>query len=368
MQPRAALRFLSVPLSTAPLLVIVVFSLLLWLAAKASLLGIWLGFILLAGFFNYAFVLLDSVVGGTEPPVLSIEMMNPVSGQRSLVVLAFVVVIFFTSRAGDYWFGPWLAALLGLAAAALLPAVLAIQSITGSTLQALHPGTAIRLIGRIGSDYWLAVAAIVAMVLAGSFVASTSLMLGAKLAVVMYLWLAAFCLIAGLVREHSDALGIEDAWEPDTLELDDSAHRARERAQLVDRIYAQWRGGSHHNAWQAVMSEIAQGDPLTQTQWLYEHIARWPDPRLANRLARELVPRLLAQRRNGEALDLVRTRLKTDPDFRPQASGDLLLLAGLARDAGDRPTARALLRDFDRLYPQDPARMSADLLTRQLER
>ncbi|MBB6093247.1 hypothetical protein HNQ60_002125 [Povalibacter uvarum] len=368
MQPRVALRFLSVPLSTAPLLVIIIFSLLLWLAAKASLLGLWLGFILLAGFFNYAFVLLDSVVGNAEPPVLSIEMMNPVSGQRSLVLLAFVLVIFFTSQAGDYWFGPWLAAVLGLAAATVLPAMLAIQSITGSTLQALHPGIAVRLIARIGGDYWLTVTGIVAMVLVGSFVASTSLLLGLRLAILMYLWLAAFSLIGGLVRENGDALGVEDAWEPDTVELDDAAHRESERKQLVDRIYAQWRGGSHHNAWQTVMTEIASGDPLTQTQWLYESTARWPDPRLANRLARELVPKLLAARRNGEALDLVRARLKTDPDFRPPTSSDLLQLAGLARDAGDRPTARALLRDFDRLYPQDPARTSADLLTRQLER
>ena len=82
----------------------------------------------------------------------------------------------------------------------------------------------------------------------------------------------------------------------------------------------------------------------------------------------QLLPRLLTARRNGEALDLLRSRMKTDADFRPIASADLLQLAELARDAGDRPTARALLHDFERFYPRDPARTSAAMLIRQLER
>lgn len=368
MQVRDALRFLAVPLSTAPLLVIIVFGALLWLSAKASLLGIPLGLLLLTGLFNYTFALLDSVVDGAEPPVLSIEMMNPVSGARSLVLLTFTILMFFVSQAGAYWFGPWLAALLSLGAAALLPAMLATQSITGSTLQAVNPRTALGLIARIGNDYLLLVIAVVALALIGAFIASTSLLLVLRIAACMYLWLAAFSLIGGLIREHAGDLGVEYAWEPETAETDDAAQQARERAQLVDRIYAEWRGGAHQNAWQTVLAQIAQGDPLQQMEWLYEEIARWPDPRLANRLARELLPRLLAARRNGEALDLVRSRMKTDGDFRPLASADLLQLAGLARDAGDRPTARALLRDFDRFYPLDPARPAAAALIRQLER
>ena len=367
MQSRDVVRFLAVPLSMAPLLVVIVFGALLWLSAKASLLGLPLGLLLLTGLFNYTFALFDSVVDGAEPPVLSIEMMNPVSGTRSLVLLAFLILVFFFSQAGEYWFGPWLAALLALGAAAWLPAMLAIQSITGS-MQAVNPRVALGLMGRIGSDYLLLVVAIVALALIGSFIASTPLLLILRIAACMYLWLAAFCLMAGLVRAHADDLGVEQAWEPETEDIDDGAHQARTRAQLVDRIYAEWRGGSHQNAWQTVMAEIGQGDPVQQMEWLYEAIARWPDPRLANRLARELLPRLLTARRNGEALDLLRSRMKTDADFRPIASADLLQLAELARDAGDRPTARALLHDFERFYPRDPARTSAAMLIRQLER
>lgn len=371
MQAKTAFGFLAVPLRTAPLLVSVTFSFLLFLALKASLLGIPLGLLLLTGLFNYTFVLLDSVINGdAEPPVLSIEMMNPVSAPRSLLLLALVVTVFFASKAAAYWLGAGAALVAAIACATLLPALLAIQAITGSTVQALNVLVALRLIRRIGSDYLTLVIFIVAAVLIGTHVASlTALPMLLRLAALITLWFASFCLIGGVVREHSDDIGLADAWTPEQFESSEDPHEERRRTQLVDQIYAEWRGGAYANAWQTVMTRVGNGpEALSELEWLYEHIARWPDPRLAHRLAREILPRLLAARRNGEAVDMVRARLQADPEFRPESSGDLLHLAGLARDAGDRPTARALLRDFDRLYPGDAAQTAASSLIQQLER
>ncbi len=372
MRAKTAFGFVAVPLKTAPLLVIVTFSVLLFLALKASLLGIPLGLILLTGFFNYTFVLLDSVINGdAEPPVLSIEMMNPVSAPRSLLLLVLVLVVFFTSQAAAYWLGAAAALLAAVACAAILPALLAIQAITGSTAQALNLPMALRLIGRLGGDYATLIAFILAAGLLGAFAISlTALPLVARIAVAMTLWLASFCLIGGIVRERADDLGLEDAWAPEIVESSGEAEEERRRTRFVDRLYAEWRGGAYANAWQSVMEEVARDgcSSLAALEWLYERIARWPDPRLANRLAREILPRLLAARRNGEAVDMVRARLRSDPQFRLSSSGDLLQVVGLARDAGDRPTARALLRDFDRFYPDDAARTAATALIQQLER
>lgn len=77
---------------------------------------------------------------------------------------------------------------------------------------------------------------------------------------------------------------------------------------------------------------------------------------------------LLAAQRNGDALKVVRARLQADPEFRPLASEHLLKLAELARDGGDRPTARTLLHDFDRRFRDDPARDRAHGLAEQLAR
>lgn len=373
MQPATVVRFLAIPLRMAPALLIATFSLLLVLATKATLLGIPLALVLLSGFFNYAFILLDGIADGArELPVLSIEMLNPISGQRSLVLLTVVVIAFFASSAATYWFGPWFAIAGAGVCATVLPAMIAVQGATGSVAQSLNPLTCFRLMQRLGADYALILAGIALLGIAGAAIVSASggtLPLIVRIALLMYGWLAIFALIGGVLFERRLDLGLDDSLvvEPDEASID--AQRERIRTQQVDRIYAEWRGGARETAWQTISTHLDQSaDPLVELRWLYERIARWPDPRLANRLAQELLPRLMATRHTGEALDIARARLKADADFRLPASNDLLNLARLARDAGDRPTARALLRDFHRFYPDDSRRNAADALILQLDR
>jgi hypothetical protein len=85
-------------------------------------------------------------------------------------------------------------------------------------------------------------------------------------------------------------------------------------------------------------------------------------------VAQELVPRLLAISRLSEALTVTRQRLAADPDYRPVTAMETLRMVRVARDGGDRPTARALLRDFQRIFPNDPLQRAADDLAAQLER
>jgi hypothetical protein len=77
---------------------------------------------------------------------------------------------------------------------------------------------------------------------------------------------------------------------------------------------------------------------------------------------------LLEARRPTQALALVRARIKVDARFRPLNSSELIRLVELARDAGDRPTARALLENFEQHFPNDPARSSIARLAEQLQR
>ena len=78
-------RYLLFPLRGAALVLVVSFTLGQVLAVRAGLLGIPLAVILVSWFFKYCFVLLDAIVAGEEePPVLSAEMVNPVSEQRPL--------------------------------------------------------------------------------------------------------------------------------------------------------------------------------------------------------------------------------------------------------------------------------------------
>lgn len=365
------LPYLAVPLRTAPLLLIIIFSVLLLLAIKATLFGIALGLMLLAGFLSYSFTLLDQLAEGkTDPPVLSIEMMNLVGSGRSVPVLVFVVLIFFGSDAAVYWFGPVLAVLIGVLCLAALIAIIAAQGATGSLAQSMNPVRWWRLIERVPGDYSFVV--VCGLLLYGITAAARAvgLPLILQIALFMYTWLAVFSLIGGLLYERRDELGLADAYEVETVEPDDGgAARERIRQQNIDRIYAEWRGGSHKNAWRSVMSYLAESaEPLAELRWLYAHAKSWPDQRFANRLAQEILPRLLMQRDNGQAVDMVRERLRASPEFRPLAGADLIRLVQLARDAGDRRIARDLLSDFQRFYPNDPAEPTATLLMQQLER
>jgi len=371
----AILRYLAVPLRTAPLLLIGTFSVLLVLAISARFLGIPLGLILLSWFSKYSFVLMDHVAEGVaEPPVLSLEMVNPLSEQRPMILLLMAIGLFYATDAASYWVGHSGALVLMVAVGLILPAVVAVQGATGTVVQSLNPRRVLGLIMRLRGDYLLILGFIALVWLFSRFVLESSigdaLPLVLRIALLMYAWLAMFALIGGVLFERRLDIGLDDVNTPESWNPDqgDDAPDERTRDREIDRIYAEWRGGAHANAWNTVLGLVGKSsDPIAELRWLYQRAAQWPDGRLADRLARELLPRLLAQRSTGEALDLVRERLRKDPRFRPTGSAELLTLVHLARTAGDRATARLLLQDFSKLYPGDPAQAMVDRLNTQLQ-
>jgi hypothetical protein len=372
----AFFRYLAMPLRTAPLLLIGTFSILLVVAAKAGIVGIPLALILLSWFSKYSFVLMDRLAEGvTEPPVLSTEMVNPLDEQRPMILLLMAIGLFYATDSASYWIGHRGALILMLAVGALLPAVVAVQGATGMVVQSLNPRRVLGLIVRLRGDYLLILAFIGLVWLFSGLVIGSQigdmLPLVLRIALLMYAWLAMFSLIGGVLFERRFDIGLDDVNTPESVDSgadDDDTPDERLRDREMDRIYAEWRGGAHANAWKSVQALVAESsDQLAELRWLYQRAAQWPDGRLADRLARELLPRLLAKRITGEALDLVRERLKKDARFRPTGSADLLTLVQLARTAGDRATARALLQDFSTLYPGDPAQAMVDRLNTQLQ-
>jgi hypothetical protein len=360
---------LKFPLQTAPLLVVIVFSALLWLAIKAGLLGIWLGILLLAGIFNYGFVLLERASIKAESPPLAIELMNPVSSGRTIVLLAIcgcAVVGYYAALSVSVW----LATVVCLLACAAIPGMIAAQGLSGSAFQALNVHGIVRLLLEMRADYAQLVLVFVLSTGACALALRFQVPLIAWIALMIYCWLLIFSAVGCAVREYRDDLGLANAFaEEEVVEQTDARNRDRARAQLLDRIYAQWRGGSHRNALETVAVELASSsDPLSELQWLYQQASQWPDKRLAEQLALPLIHRLLNAARNGDALDIARAHIKLNSKFRPEQGEDAIRLARLARDAGDRPTARVLLADFADVYPRDPAHTTAALLYRQLER
>jgi hypothetical protein len=185
---------------------------------------------------------------------------------------------------------------------------------------------------------------------------------------VMYVWLAMFACTAGMVYEHRTELDFEPAHSPERQAARANAELERQRNKLFDRIFAQLRGGALGNAGTSVRQLVEESSaPLEECRWLYAR-ASASHAALANYIAQLMLPRLLATRATNEALRLVRERLVVDTGFKPASGQELWQVAQLARDGGDRPTARKLLQDFEQVFPNDPVAQSLRQLREELAR
>jgi len=185
----------------------------------------------------------------------------------------------------------------------------------------------------------------------------------------MLLWLAMFSVLGGVLQARRHEVGFEPEHSPERRQRRDDQDRDRERARFIDQVFAEYRAGRQQSAWQTIEQHASRSPtPMVEYLWIHDRVATWPNPKLANRVAQALLPLLLAAQRNGDALKLVKSRLQADAKFRPLTSVDLIKLAELARDGGERPVARALLHDFEHRFPNDPAHSSAKHLSDQLAR
>src|SRR5580700_5529583 len=90
------LRHLLRPARGGAAAVLIVFAILLTIAARARVMGIPLALILASWFFKYAYILFDHTVRGfDEPPTLDIQMLNPLDEQRPLAQVVILGLIYF---------------------------------------------------------------------------------------------------------------------------------------------------------------------------------------------------------------------------------------------------------------------------------
>jgi hypothetical protein len=369
---RAFLRSLALPLQPAPLLLVAIFALLLRLGMAAGLLGIPMFVVIGSWFLKYAFMVLDHAAQGRPgAPVLTVEAANPLGEMRPLAWGVLLVVIYAATAAMEGLLGPESVEALRLLALAALPAIATSHTITGSWAEALSPGTIVGTTFRLGAGYLLILCVVFACWwLAGDVLANDGqFSLIVRIALLMLLWLELFAVLGGVIHQRRGDLGFQPEHSPERIENREQAELDRDRDRFMDQVFAECRSGATHNAWASIEQRIAgSADPIAEYCWIHARAVTWSNPRLAGRIADELLPRLLAGNQNGQALQVLRDQLKVDPEFRPATAEHLLRLVELARDAGDRPTARQLLRDFDRHYPGDPTSVRAQRIAQQLTR
>ncbi len=343
MSPRAFLRYLVLPARPSGALLIGVLTAGFALSARAGFIGVPLGLMLLSWLFSYAFVLLEQVAhGASEPPILAIEMVNPLSQGRPLAQLGIVLL----GYAGLRWLaqpaGPVLLLLPQGLLLLALPASIAALGVAEHWWQALAPPTLWSLVRALGWSYWaiLALALLYSAVLVGLYQYGLADWL--LYALGMFASLSLYASIGGALFEARAALGFEAMHAPERAESRRAAQQEQVRARFMDGIYGQARGGNHAGAWNTLQRELAaQGHTFETYEWMLARLVGAELRLLARRLAQDFVSRAL-DRDNGRVLRIVRERLTLDPSFRPRLAAETARVAELARLAGDRALATRL--------------------------
>ena len=348
---------------------VVIFAVLLSVAAKAGFFGIPLAFILGSWFFKYAYILFDHVVRGfDEPPTLDITMMNPIDEQRPLAQLAILLIL--GAGVGLAAATLNLTAAKALAAVALLifPASVAILGLESNILKAVYPVALARMIAGLGSRYAVVLGLIACEVAVMGLIGRLNVWLPLQLSVGMFAVLSLFSVLAGALYDRRHELGLETWHSPERTAERQRQTELRGSENAVTEAYGQLRVGAHSNAWAMLQAWLtARGHEAEDYRWLLDRVTAWPDSRYATRLTEEYIDRLLELKRSGEALDAVVQRLRLDQDFRPKSAASTLTLAQLAaRGGGALSVARILLSDFNQRFAGDPLEASANALARHL--
>jgi hypothetical protein len=232
-------RYFLLPFHSTTLLLVGTFTLGSILVVNGGLLGIPFGAILLSWFFKYCFVLLDSVVAGSEtPPVLSIEMVNPVDEQRPVAQAAIIVFAVLLVRAIFDHLGRTAGLVSGSILLFGLPASVAVLGLTRNPLLAVWPPEIWAITRACGREYVLInIAMLTAAVLVyGLWHRGEPLWL--VVAAVQLWFLFAFSLVGGAVFEHRTELGIDSRTRQEREAERREREHALERSRMLDRAYA----------------------------------------------------------------------------------------------------------------------------------
>jgi hypothetical protein len=313
--------------------------------------------------------LFDHVVRGVdEPPALDINMMNPLSEQRPIAQIIILAAVAALVKLAAVAFSPVVGTVLAVVALFFFPASVAILGLEGNILKAVYPVALVRMVGGLGLMYAAMLAIIAAVILALGLVGKLALWLPVQIAVGMFAVLSIFSILGGALYERRHELGLETWHSPERTAEKERQADLKQSEQVVTEAYGQVRVGAHAKAWDLLQSWLAsRGHAVEDYRWVRDKVVSWPDARYADRLTQEFVDRLLTAKRDGEALDAVRDRLRVDQAFRPKSAAATLRIAQLAaRGGGALGVARVLLSNFGERFAGDPLVETASALARHL--
>lgn len=266
------------------------------------------------------------------------------------------VVFFAVNLIGFLALGPIAGSVLAVLLALALPAAVMTLAIEENLPRALDPRAWFVLANRIGQPYFIA-AGLQFAFNAGAHQAQALAVPWLPPAVVLVLFLfvihcvvlANFHLMGRLINEFHEEFG----FEPDAHVLPAAGNGADPDLRLLEQASTFTRGGQAEAACELLARRLRMPDASEAVHAMYHkllgQLAR-RDERL--RHGREWIGILLVQGNDKRVVDVARDCLDLDPAFEPTRPDDVARVAEKAMDAGATQVALKLVSMFHRRHPK----------------
>lgn len=324
------------------LMALIVFALLVALAGRAGMFGLWLLVLIVPAVFRYQIVLLEARARGRDPRTPGPEFFSLTDNSWSL----FPVVIVFAIAALSYF----VLALAGVvimlafiaAVGAVYPAVLGVLAITHSPLQSVNPINLMRFIDRCGHSYWIAPFYLLLITILMPFMSIFSGVLSHF--VEMFLLFSLHSVIGSLIEPYGlmDDVRIPDDVEPDSVQV--RADLDKQRGGILGHAYGLISRGNRDGGFKHITDWISEDpEPAAAWAWFFDRMLTWEQKQHALFFAQHYIHDML---RHGEEIPslkvIMRCRL-IDERFKPFAA-DLPAAIGVAERHGNSELAAVLRR------------------------
>lgn len=317
MKPIDVLRAVAYPLmSSAVLVPLLVFWLLISFALWGGLFGVFLLFLVIPAVFRFQMIVLEARARGVEPATPSAEFFNWFGNAWTLFPVPLSLLLIWIVIATGQRFGVTAAGIAVFLASTVFPASLAVLAITHSPLQSINPVAITRLLARCGGTLWIATAFLSLASGLGYVVDQLPAMLA------NFAWLVLsfsfFSLIGSLIEPYGlvDDIYIPDALEKSADEVQGDIEKIRVAA--LGHAYGFISRDNRAGGFDHIMNEIKRDpDPAGAWAWYFDHMMGWENKQHAMFFAQHHVADMLAHGEEIPALKAIMRCRLIDEAFKP---------------------------------------------------
>ncbi len=342
-KPAEILRAAAMPLSNVGVLfALLMFWLLLCLAASAGMLGVWLAIVIVPALFRFFTNLVETVGRGLKVEPLGAEFFRWVGDWWSLFPALIVMLVAWASYTIHLSAGLTAMNLFITAMGAVYPAMLAVLSVTHSPLQSINPVAILNMLRSIGPSYVIAPLYLGAIVYVGTLLQPLPFML--QLAAVLLLLSSLHAVIGSLVEPHGV---FDDVYIPEPVErsaAEVSGDIEKSRIDVLTQAYGLINRGNREGGFKHLFEWIGSDPEIPAAwAWYFSRMLEWENKQHGLFFAQHYVHDMLKHGEHVPALKVILRCRMIDETWKP-LSADLPAAIQLAEAHGNIELAAVLKR------------------------